>query len=202
MTLTVCISCAAGLGARDSLRLEAGLCLYGNDLTEDISPVEAGLAWCIGARVAAAALVRHVIVRLMRRLASGKRRREKFDFLGGSVVQKQLAEGATKRRIGLIIPAGAPARQHSKILDAAGKEVGEVTSGGFSPCLQKNIAMGACCRRCASCVRSHCAPRAVPGYVSTPLSKAGTPVKVEVRGKVNEAVVTKMPFVPTQYFKG
>ena len=47
----VCVLCAAGLGARDSLRLEAGLCLYGNDLTEDISPVEAGLAWCIGARV-------------------------------------------------------------------------------------------------------------------------------------------------------
>ena len=97
----------------------------------------------------------------MRRFSSGKRRREKFDFLGGSVVQKQLAEGATKRRIGLIIPAGAPARQHSKILDAAGKEVGEVTSGGFSPCLQKNIAMGACCRRCVppSRARSDRAPR-------------------------------------------
>ena len=89
-------------------------------------------------------------------LTAGKRRREKFDFLGGSVVQKQLAEGATKRRIGLIIPTGAPARQHSKILDAAGKEVGEVTSGGFSPCLQKNIAMGACCRSCATRVRSPC----------------------------------------------
>ena len=183
------------------MRLEAGLCLYGNDLTEDISPVEAGLAWCIGARVRGlrCAPLRH---KLMRRIISGKRRREKFDFLGGSVVQKQLAEGATKRRIGLIIPAGAPARQHSKILDAAGKEVGEVTSGGFSPCLQKNIAMGACCGRYSTCSHSHCAPLDLPGYVSTPLSKAGTPVKVEVRGKVNEAVVTKMPFVPTSYFKG
>lgn len=148
----------SGLGARDSLRLEAGLCLYGNDLDETITPVEAGLAWTIG-----------------------KRRREAFDFLGGSVIKAQLAEGATKRRVGLLIPTGAPARQHSKILDAAGAEVGEVTSGGFSPCLQKNIAMG---------------------YVTTAMSKAGTPVKVEVRGKVNDAVVTKMPFVPVHYLKG
>jgi len=139
--------CAAGLGARDSLRLEAGLCLYGNDLTEDITPVEAGLAWCIGA--CARTQQRLLPCRRARlsarspNAAAGKRRREKFDFLGGSVVQKQLAEGATKRRIGLIIPAGAPARQHSKIMDAAGAEVGEVTSGGFSPCLQKNIAIGA-----------------------------------------------------------
>ena len=74
---------------------------------------------------------------------AGKRRREAFDFLGGDVIKKQLADGASKRRVGLVIPTGAPARQHSKILDAAGAVVGEVTSGGFSPCLQKNIAMGA-----------------------------------------------------------
>ena len=135
--------------------------------------------------------------------ATGKRRREKFDFLGGSVVQKQLADGASKRRVGLIIPTGAPARQHSKILDGAGKEVGEVTSGGFSPCLQKNIAMGACrCNRCTRAALSCALFCSAPGYVATPLSKAGTPVKVEVRGKVNDAVVTKMPFIPTHYFKG
>jgi glycine cleavage system aminomethyltransferase T len=84
----------------------------------------------------------------LRTLRAGKRRREAFDFLGGSVIKAQLAEGATKRRVGLLIPTGAPARQHSKILDAAGAEVGEVTSGGFSPCLQKNIAMGACGAKC------------------------------------------------------
>ena len=114
---------------------------------------------CARARLPHRSRLCHWVAQLMRRLAPGKRRREKFDFLGGSVVQKQLAEGATKRRIGLIIPAGAPARQHSKILDAAGKEVGEVTSGGFSPCLQKNIAMGACHRCCAPRVRSDCASR-------------------------------------------
>ncbi len=146
---------SSGLGARDSLRLEAGLCLYGNDLNEDITPVEAGLAWTIGApaaplvlRVASAAatalrLLSVIFILMFCVPRSGKRRREAFDFLGGAVIKTQLAEGATKRRVGLLIPAGAPARQHSKILDAAGAEVGEVTSGGFSPCLQKNIAMGA-----------------------------------------------------------
>ena len=125
-----------------------------------------------------------------------------MELLVQNKVQKQLAEGASKRRIGLIIPAGAPARQHSKILDAAGKEVGEVTSGGFSPCLQKNIAMGACERCCSSYALPRSPRLPLSGYVSTPLSKAGTQVKVEVRGKVNEAVVTKMPFIPTHYFKG
>jgi hypothetical protein len=103
--------------------------------------VEAGLAWTIGAR--ARRIARTPAPRPDARGASaGKRRRETFDFLGGAAIKKQLAEGAAKRRVGLLIPTGAPARQHSKILDAAGAEVGEVTSGGFSPCLQKNIAMG------------------------------------------------------------
>ncbi|CAL8472131.1 g11673 [Coccomyxa elongata] len=145
-----------GLGARDSLRLEAGLCLYGNDLDEGKTPVEAGLTWTIG-----------------------KRRREACDFLGGEKIKKQLAEGVSQRRVGLI-STGAPARQHSKILTMEGKEVGEVTSGAFSPCLKKNIAMG---------------------YVEKAYAKAGTELQVEVRGKINPATVTKMPFVPNTYFK-
>ncbi|EFJ41696.1 hypothetical protein VOLCADRAFT_107582 [Volvox carteri f. nagariensis] len=146
----------AGLGPRDSLRLEAGLCLYGNDLNESLTPVEAGLAWTIG-----------------------KRRREGFDFLGGDVIKKQLAEGVSKRRVGFV-SSGAPARQHSVISTPDGQVVGEVTSGAFSPCLKKNIAMG---------------------YVEKDFSKPGTQLKVEVRGKQNEAVVTKMPFLPTPYYK-
>ncbi|KAG1675691.1 hypothetical protein FOA52_002400 [Chlamydomonas sp. UWO 241] len=145
-----------GLGARDSLRLEAGLCLYGHDLTEEISPVEAGLAWTIG-----------------------KRRREKFDFLGGSVIQKQLADGVARRRVGFV-SSGAPAREHSKILSPSGDVIGEITSGGFSPNLKANISMG---------------------YIKKGMDKAGTAVKLEVRGKANDAVVTKMPFVPTHYYK-
>ena len=74
---------------------------------------------------------------------AGKRRREAFDFLGGAVIKKQLAEGVPRKRVGLLIAAGAPARQHSKLLGPDGAVVGEVTSGGFSPCLQKNIAMSA-----------------------------------------------------------
>jgi len=146
----------AGLGARDALRLEAGLCLYGNDLEEHITPIEAGLAWTVG-----------------------KRRRAAFDFLGGEVVKKQLADGVPRRRVGFI-STGAPARQHSDILGPDGKVVGEITSGAFSPCLKKNIAMG---------------------YVDKGLDKAGTQLKISVRGKSNDAVVTKMPFVPTHYHK-
>eukprot|EP00884_Botryococcus_braunii_P017173 jgi/Botrbrau1/4139/Bobra.0192s0012.2 len=146
-----------GLGARDSLRLEAGLCLYGNDLDESKTPVEAGLTWTIG-----------------------KRRRDACDFLGGEIIKKQLADGVNIRRVGLL-STGAPARQHSEILNADGKHVGEVTSGAFSPCLKKNIAMG---------------------YVDKSVAKAGTPLKVVVRGKQNEATVSKMPFVPNTYYKG
>jgi len=145
-----------GLGPRDSLRLEAGLCLYGNDLNEDITPVEAGLTWTVG-----------------------KRRRQAFDFLGGHVVKQQIADGVAIRRVGFI-SAGAPARQHSEVLAPDGSKVGEITSGAFSPCLKKNIAMG---------------------YVDKAYAKAGTELKVSVRGKQNDATVTKMPFVPVHYHK-
>lgn len=147
----------AGLGARDALRLEAGLCLYGNDLNEDLTPIEAGLAWTVG-----------------------KRRREAFDFLGGEVIKSQLASGVKQRRVGFI-STGAPARQHSEVQTLDGKVVGEITSGAFSPCLKKNIAMG---------------------YVEKGFDKAGTQLKVVVRGKSNDATVTKMPFVKTTYYKG
>lgn len=147
----------AGLGPRDSLRLEAGLCLYGNDLNEEITPIEAGLAWTVA-----------------------KRRREAFDFLGGQVIKQQLAGGVAQRRVGFT-SSGAPARQHSEITTPDGKRVGEVTSGAFSPCLKKNVAMG---------------------YVDKAYAKAGTELNLVVRGKAQKAVVTKMPFVTTTYYKG
>eukprot|EP00741_Cyanophora_paradoxa_P025183 tig00000350_g24308.t1 len=146
----------AGLGPRDSLRLEAGLCLYGHELSPTISPVEAGLTWAIG-----------------------KRRREQGGFLGAAVIQKQIAEGVTRKRVGLLIE-GAPAREHTPVFDASGKQVGEVTSGGFSPTLKRAIAQA---------------------YVATPLSKDGTALQVEVRGKRSPAVVAKMPMVKTTYYK-
>lgn len=145
-----------GLGARDSLRLEAGLCLYGNDLEQHITPIEAGLAWTIS-----------------------KRRRAEGGFIGADIILKQLQDGPVKRRVGLIV-TGAPARSHCEIQDGSGKAIGEVTSGGFSPCLKKNIAMG---------------------YVESGNHKNGTQVKVSVRGRINDAVITKMPFVATKYYK-
>ncbi len=109
----------AGLGARDSLRLEAGLCLYGNDLDEVTTPVEAGLAWAIG-----------------------KRRKLAWDFPGAAVARDQLDNGPWRRRVGLRPEGRAPARAGTTIVDAEGNEAGLVTSGGFSPSLNAPIAMG------------------------------------------------------------
>ena len=109
----------AGLGARDSLRLEAGLCLYGQDIDELTSPVEAGLAWVIG-----------------------KRRREQGGFLGEVVVRDQLAHGPARMRVGIRPDGRAPARALTEIAADDGTRAGTVTSGGFSPTLGAPIAMG------------------------------------------------------------
>ncbi|PQE11228.1 glycine cleavage system t protein [Rutstroemia sp. NJR-2017a BVV2] len=116
----------AGLGARDSLRLEAGMCLYGHDLDEAITPVEAGLSWVIG---------------------KSRRATESATFHGAENILAQLkpkskgGAGVEKRRVGLVVE-GAPAREGAKIVDAEGNEIGNVTSGCPSPTLGKNIAMG------------------------------------------------------------
>jgi len=110
----------AGLGARDSLRLEAGLCLYGNDIDETTNPVEAGLTWVIG-----------------------KRRKMAWDFPGGAIVRDQLDNGPTRRRVGIRPDGRAPARGHTQIVSPdGGEEAGIVTSGGFGPTLNAPIAMG------------------------------------------------------------
>ncbi len=109
----------AGLGARDSLRLEAGLCLYGHDIDETTTPVEAGLAWSIG-----------------------KRRREEGGFPGASAIQAQLRDGAARRRVGIVPDGRAPAREGTEITDADGTPIGRVTSGGFGPTAGGPVAMG------------------------------------------------------------
>lgn len=151
----------AGLGARDTLRLEAGMCLYGHDLDDTTTPVEAGLSWIIG-----------------------KDRRSKGGFHGDSVILQQLKKkseggGVSRRRIGLVVE-GSPAREGVKIINEAGDEIGIITSGCPSPTLKKNISMG---------------------YIQDGMHKAGTEVEVLVRGRKRKAVVTKMPFVPSKYFK-
>jgi aminomethyltransferase len=110
----------AGLGARDSLRLEAGLCLYGNDIDETTSPVEAALTWAIS-----------------------KRRKIEGGFLGAEAIRAQLDNGPTRRRVGICPDGRAPAREHTPILTPDGQElVGEITSGGFGPTLNGPMAMG------------------------------------------------------------
>jgi aminomethyltransferase len=113
-----------GLGARDALRLEAGLCLYGNDIDDSTNPIEAGLAWTMGG-------------------PKGRRRLEQ-DFLGAKnfLEPDGKLKKQTRKRVGLF-GMKAPARSHAEIYDAEGKEkIGEVTSGTFSPCLKAPIAMG------------------------------------------------------------
>lgn len=107
-----------GLGARDSLRLEAGLPLYGHDLDETVSPIEADLGFAVS-----------------------KRRREAADFPGAARILSEREGQLTRKRVGLIVQ-GAPAREGAEILDASGTAIGVVTSGGFAPSLGKAIALG------------------------------------------------------------
>ncbi|MBV8094273.1 MAG: glycine cleavage system aminomethyltransferase GcvT [Acetobacteraceae bacterium] len=109
----------AGLGARDTLRLEAGLCLYGNDIDELTTPVEAGLAWIIG-----------------------KRRRATWDFPGGLAIRDEAEHGPHRRRVGIRPEGRAPVRAGALMVAMDGTGAGTVTSGGFSPTLNAPIAMG------------------------------------------------------------
>ncbi|NXU98737.1 GCST protein, partial [Cettia cetti] len=142
----------AGLAARDSLRLEAGLCLYGNDIDETVTPAEAGLMWTLG-----------------------KRRRVAMDFPGAAVIMAQVKDKPRRRPVA-VTGTGAG---HAMLNSLCPHIPGTVTSGCPSPCLGKNIAMG---------------------YVEAAHSRAGTELTVEVRKKRHPAVITKMPFVPTQYY--
>jgi aminomethyltransferase len=109
----------AGLGARDSLRLEAGLCLYGHDIDETTTPVEADLAWTIG-----------------------KRRCEEGGFPGSPIIIDQLAHGPARKRVGIRPDGRAPAREGTPIVDLDGNTIGLVTSGGFGPSVGAPVAMG------------------------------------------------------------
>ncbi len=153
---------AIGLGARDSLRLEAGLCLYGQDMDANTNLAEANLLWSISAK-----------------------RRAKGDtpggFLGAEALFAAQADGVAKKRIGFAVNAKTPVRHGAAIADQNGTVVGEVTSGGFGPSLNKPMGMG---------------------YVSTNLSKVGTELFAIVRGKQVPIIVAKTPFVPQRYYRG
>lgn len=145
-----------GLGARDSLRLEAGLPLYGHDLTPETGPVEAGLMFAIN-----------------------KRRRAEGGFPGAERILAELTAGPARKRIGLLLDGRLPAREGAPVL-ADGAPIGVVTSGGFSPTLERPIAM-------AMVDAAHAAP--------------GATLEIEVRGRKLAASVTAMPFVPHKYHR-
>ena len=146
-----------GLGARDSLRLEAGLPLYGHDLDEQTSPVMADLGFALG-----------------------KRRRAEGGFAGAERIFSEIAQGPIQRRIGFTVEGRQPVREGGRILDGEGNEVGRVTSGGFSPSLERPIGMG---------------------YVATGLAEPGTALTLEQRGKIFAASVSALPFVPNRYHR-
>ena len=109
----------AGLGARDSLRLEAGLCLYGHDINLKTSPIEAGLKWSI----------------CKDRINAG-------DFIGGNRIKHEYSDGPSRRLLGFLPKGRAPAREGTLIYDFRNNLIGEVTSGGFSPTLSIPVSMG------------------------------------------------------------
>ena len=145
-----------GLGARDSLRLEAGLPLYGHDLSPETSPVEAGLTFAIN-----------------------KRRRAEGGFPGAPRILRELTEGAPRKWVGLTLEGRQAAREGAAVY-AGDQQVGVVTSGGFSPTLERPIATA---------------------YVATGQAAPGTALEIDVRGKRLPAQVTPLPFVPHRYHR-
>jgi len=114
-----------GLGARDSLRLEAGLCLYGHDIDTNVSPIEAGLIWSI----------------------QKHRREAKAGYLGAKRIAADIADKTTKRLVGIKPDGKAPAREHTEVQDIEGNTIGEITSGGFGPTAEGPVAMGYVARK-------------------------------------------------------
>ena len=146
-----------GLGARDSLRLEAGLPLYGHDLDPETTPVMADLGFALS-----------------------KRRREEGNFMGAERILAEREQGPVVKRVGLLIEGRQPVREGAAVVDGDGSEVGRVTSGGFAPSVGAPIAMG---------------------YVPTALAAPGTVIQIAQRGKVHQATVTAMPFIPHNYVR-
>lgn len=146
-----------GLGARDSLRLEAGLPLYGHDIDTDTTPVEADLGFALS-----------------------KRRREAADFPGAEKILAQRENGADLKRVGLFVEGRQPVREGATVVDESGAEIGKVTSGGFSPTLERPIAMA---------------------YVPAALAEPGAEIALQQRGKPFSGIVTPMPFVQQNYHR-
>jgi aminomethyltransferase len=146
-----------GLGARDSLRLEAGLPLYGHDLDPETTPVMADLGFALA-----------------------KRRREAADFAGAKRILDEREHGPATKRVGLVVSGRQPVREGASVVDASGAEIGKVTSGGFAPSFGGPIAMA---------------------YMPASLAVEGRTVQLVQRGKIHNATVAAMPFVPHRYVR-
>jgi len=164
-----------GLGARNSLRLEAGLPLYGNDIDSTTTPVEASLAWAIqkvrrtgGARAGGFPGAAKILATCA-------------DATGAIGQDLGFCQKVLRKRVGLIALERIPVREHTELQDQSGARIGDVTSGLLGPTIDQPIAMG---------------------YVPTQLSAVGTVVNAIVRGKPVRMEVVAMPFVPTNYFRG
>lgn len=151
-----------GLGARDSLRLEAGLCLYGHDIDTTTTPVEASITWAI---------------QKVRR-AGGARA---GGYPGAAVIDEQLANGAARKRVGLVGKERMPVREGAKIVDANGVEIGTVTSGTLGPTVNQPVALA---------------------YLDKAHTAVGTEVFAVVRDKRTPMVVSSTPFTPNRYYRG
>ncbi len=136
----------AGLGARDLLRLEASYLLYGNDMDESANPIEAGISWAV--------------------------KFDKGDFIGREALLKVKEEKPKRKLVGMVLEGRNIARHGYKIFKD-GEEIGFITSGGYSPTLEKSIALG---------------------YVNKPYNKRGTELEVQIRNKMVKAEVVKLPF--------
>lgn len=151
----------AGLGARDSLRLEAGLCSYGHELAEDISPVAAGLSWSFSKS----------------RCDGGKKA---GNFIGADVILHQLKTGTADKRIGLMVQGKVPVHEGAVLQDNQGNEVGEITSGTYSPSLDIPLAMA---------------------YVEDRHARPGVELLTEVHGSMVTLNVSPLPFIAHHYVR-
>ena len=152
----------AGLGARDTLRLEAGLCLYGHDIDTTTTPIEAALGWAI---------------QKVRRPGGARA----GGYPGAATIEKQLASGTARKRVGLLGLDRAPVREGAAVVDDGGGAIGRVTSGTVGPSVGKPVALA---------------------YVPSALAAVGTPLDADLRGKRQPMQVATLPFMPHRYFRG
>ena len=155
----------AGLGARDSLRIEAGLCLHGHEMSNEINPFQAGLMWTVNKR---------------------QPNDERVKFIGEDVLKKivqdnKSGERKDQKRVGFQLDAAGIIRENVPLYNSNGEQIGKTTSGGYSPVLKKCVGMA---------------------YVDAGYTKSGTKLEAEQREKRHPLTVTKMPIVPSRYYKG